>query len=261
MTPASRMVELRGGTIRFRVLSAGGGAPIVYLHSFHERGGWSRLLDRLAARYTVFAPFHPGVAGSDGVETLDDVLDLILAYDELLSALGLSRAHLCGHFFGGMVAAEIAAIFPARAARLVLVSPLGLWLDEAPPADVIIQPRDELPGLLWKDLESEAARNWAALPESDEENVEAQIESIQRLSAMARFVWPIPDKGLKKRLHRIAAPTLLLWGDADRVNPVVYGGEWHRRIKGSEVRLLGGGHMVLHESPGSVADVIATFLG
>jgi pimeloyl-ACP methyl ester carboxylesterase len=113
---------------------------------------------------------------------------------------------------------------------------------------------------MWKDAGSPAARTWATLPEGDAANVAAQIESIQRRASMARFVWPIPDKGLKKRLHRIAAPTLLLWGDADRVNPLVYADEWQRRIKGSEVRLIDGGHMLAYESPKTVAHVVTEFL-
>ena len=234
--PRAHDIELRAGAVTFRVLTAGTGAPLVYFHSFYERGGWSPLLDHLAARFTVYAPLHPGVAGSTGVEALDDVLDLTLVYDELLSALGVARAHLLGHFFGAMVAAEIAAVFPARAERLVLASPLGLWRDDAPQADIV------------------------TLPADDAANMAAQIESIQRRAAMAKFVWPIPDKGLRKRLHRIAAPTLILWGEADRTNPVVYGEEWQRRIKGAALKLLPGGHMMLHESPESAATTIAEFL-
>jgi pimeloyl-ACP methyl ester carboxylesterase len=255
-----RLVEIREGAVRFRVLSAGQGAPVVYFHSFHERGGWLPFLDRLAERYMVYAPFHPGVAGSEGVDTLDDVTDLVLAYDELLAQLGLAQAHLVGHFFGGMVAAEVAAFFPSRASRLALISPLGLWLGQAPSADVIILPGDELRAVLWKDPDGEAAHRWATLPEADEENVAVQIESIQRLSAMARFVWPIPDKGLKKRMHRITTPALVLWGDADTANPLVYAEEWQRRIKGAELRLLSGGHMLIHESPALTADTVAAFL-
>jgi len=159
------------------------------------------------------------------------------------------------------MAAELAALFPGRAAGLALCSPLGLWLEQAPVADVAILPREELRALLWLDPEAEVARRWAALPESEEEQVAVQLESIQRLAAMARFVWPIPDKGIRKRLHRIAAPTLLLWGDRDRVNPIVYGEEWQRRIKGSEVRLLPGGHMLLDEAPAAAAEAVAAFLG
>jgi len=260
VTPREHGVELRGGAVRFRVLTAGSGAPVVYFHSFYERGGWSPFLDHLAARFTVYAPLHPGVAGSTGVEALDDVLDLTLAYDELLSALGVARAHLLGHFFGAMVAAEIAAVFPARAHRLVLASPLGLWRDDAPQADIVTLPVEELAPVLWRDPESETARRWIDLPPDEAANVAVQIESIQRRAAMAKFVWPIPDKGLRKRLHRIAAPTLILWGDEDRANPVVYGEEWQRRIKGAALTLRPGGHMMLHESPAAAATAIAEFL-
>jgi pimeloyl-ACP methyl ester carboxylesterase len=149
----------------------------------------------------VYAPLHPGVGGSEGVDTLDDLLDLTLVYDELLQALGLTTAYLSGHFFGGMMAAELAALFPGRAAGLALCSPLGLWLDQAPVADVAILPREELRALLWLDPEAEVARRWAALP------------------------------------------------------------EWQRRIKGSEVRLLPGGHMLLDEAPAAAAEAVAAFLG
>jgi pimeloyl-ACP methyl ester carboxylesterase len=73
-------------------------------------------------------------------------------------------------------------------------------------------------------------------------------------------VWPIPDKGLRKRLHRIEAPTLLLWGDTDQVNPVIYVEEWQRRIKGAAVKLLPGGHMLVHESPDAAAAAVKEFL-
>ena len=261
VTPEDRTLAIRDGAVAFRVLSAGRGPHVVYFHSFHERGGWSPFLERLAARYTVHAPLHPGVGGSAGVETLEDVFDLTLAYEELLDALGIASASLVGHFFGGMVAAELAAVFPERVARLVLASPLGLWRDDAPSEDLLILPQEDLPAVLFRDPASEVARRWAVLPESEEENLAAQIESIQRRAAMAKFVWPIPDRGLKKRLHRIAAPTLVLWGEVDRANPVVYAEEWQRRIKGAALRLLPGGHMVLHEAPAAAAAAVTEFLG
>jgi len=259
VTPAERMVAIRDGAVRFRVLSGGQGPALVYLHSFHDRDGWSPFLDRLAERFTVHAPFHPGVQGSEGVEQLDDVVDLGLAYDELLEALGIGSALLCGHFFGAMVAAEIASLCPGRANKVALISPLGLWLDGKPVADVITLPPADLDALLWRDPGSEGARRWRTLPQSDAENVAAQIEQIQRLSAMGKFVWPIPDKGLRKRLHRLAAPALVLWGDGDRVNPPVYAAEFARRIRRATVRELPGGHMVHLESADTVARDIAEF--
>jgi pimeloyl-ACP methyl ester carboxylesterase len=186
-------------------------------------------------------------------------VDLGLAYDELCEALGLDAALLVGPFFGAMVAAELAALCPGRARKLCLISPLGLWLEGKPVADVIILPRAELDAVLWSDPASEAARRWRTLPEGEEENVAAQIEQIQRLAAMGKFVWPIPDKGLKKRLHRIAAPTLILWGSDDRANPPDYGREFARRIRGSTLATLPGGHMLHLEAPDAVADAAGRF--
>jgi pimeloyl-ACP methyl ester carboxylesterase len=259
--PTERTIELRAGTVKFRVLSSGAGRPLTYFHSIFDRAPWPPLLDRLAERYAVFAPQHPGVGGSEGEEHLETVVDLALVYDELLDALGLGTTHLAGHFFGGMVAAEIAALFRHRVDRLALLAPLGLWRDDAPVADVLILPGDELTPLLWADPGSPTAASWAAEPDSDDEKAAAEIESIQRRAAMGRFVWPLPDKGIKHRLHRISAPTLLLWGDADRVHPLVYAEEWQRRIKGAELKLLRGGHMLPHEAPEAVAGALAGFLG
>jgi pimeloyl-ACP methyl ester carboxylesterase len=259
VTPGERTLAIRDGAVRFRVLSAGRGPALVYLHSVHDRSGWSPLLDRLAERFMVHAPLHPGVQGSEGVEQVDDVVDLALAYDELLEALGAGPALLVGHFFGGMVAAELASLCPGRAAKVALISPLGLWLDDKPVADVITLPRAALDALLWSDPASAAARGWRTLPQSDKDNVAAQIEQIQRLSAMGKFVWPIPDKGLRKRLHRLAAPTLLLWGEDDRVNPPAYAAEFARRIRRVTLRRIPGGHMLHLESPDPVARAITEF--
>lgn len=261
MPPREGIVSIRDGTVRFRSLHAGVGEPLVFFHSFEGLPGWPEFLERLSARYAVSAPLHPGVGGSEGVEALDDVVDLALAYDEWLTALGIERCHLVGHFFGGMVAAEVAALFPARVKKLALLSPAGLWLDGAPQADALTLPPSELHPLLWKDPASPAASAWQAPPPSEDAKVAAQIERIQRLAAMGKFVWPIPDKGLKKRLHRIVAPTLLLWGDADRVNPVAYGEEFLRRLKSAELKILSGGHLLLYEAAGVASGAVAAFLG
>jgi pimeloyl-ACP methyl ester carboxylesterase len=256
LMPDARTIEIRGGAVTFKVLTAGRGAPLVYFHSYFERSAWSPFLDLLARSFSVYAPAHPGVAGSSGIETLDDLLDLTLAYDELFTALSVERAHLVGHSFGAMAAAELAAVCPGRAQSLTLVSPLGLWRDDAPPADILILPADELAAVLWRDPMSRVAVEWAAGSGGDPDDIAAQVESLQRRSSMAKFVWPIPDKGLRRRLHRIAAPTLLVWGDEDRANPVVYAEEWQRRIKGAALRLLPGGHMVLHETPEPAARAV-----
>ena len=95
MTPQERTVSIRGGAERFRVLTAGRGPDLVWFHSFHDRSAWPPVLETLARRFTVHAPFHPGVQGSEGVEVVDDVVDLALAYDELLGTLGYAGVFKC----------------------------------------------------------------------------------------------------------------------------------------------------------------------
>jgi pimeloyl-ACP methyl ester carboxylesterase len=60
-------------------------------------------------------------------------------------------------------------------------------------------------------------------------------------------------------MHRITAPTLLVWGDGDRANPLVYAESWQRRIKGAALRVLPGGHMLVHEAPDAVARAVVEF--
>src|SRR5437899_4686358 len=194
--PDDRRVEGGGGAVTFKFLAAGRGAPLLYFHSYHERSAWSPFLDLLARSFSVYAPAHPGVAGSAGIETLEDLLDLTLVYDGLLGALGIEHAHLVGHSFGGMVAAEIAAVFPARVKSLTLASPLGLWRDDAPSADILILPAAELAAVLWRDPASRVALDWAMGSGGDPDHIAPQAESLPRRSSMATFAWPIPHQGL-----------------------------------------------------------------
>src|SRR6266403_785009 len=217
--PDERTLEIRGGAVTFKVLAAGLGAPLVYFHSYYERSAWSPFLELLARSFSVYAPSHPGVAGSTGIETLEDLRSL------------------------------------------TLVSPLGLWRDDAQPADILILPADELAAVLWRDPASRVALEWAVGAGGDPDDIAAQVESLQRRSSMAKFVWPIPDKGLRRRLRRSAGPTLLVWGDDDRANPVIYTEEWQRRVKGAALRLLPGGHMILHEAPEAAARAVVEFAG
>src|SRR2546421_316445 len=79
--------------------------------------------DTLARDFTVYAPDHPGTSDGDpeSHRSLDDMWDLALFYDELFDKLALDKPALVGHSFGGMVAGDIAANFPKRVGKLVLI--------------------------------------------------------------------------------------------------------------------------------------------
>ena len=255
---ADRRVPVWQNKINTNVKVAGSGPPLVFLHG---AGGlrWDECLDTLALRHTIYAPEHPGLAEGepDAVSHLDDLWDLVLYYDELLGALGLGSVPVIGHSFGGMMAAELAASRPERVSKLVLLCPIGLWRDDAPiPNWMLITPATDMPKYLVHDPEGPLAKQLFGQPDP-----EMQIRMIWSMACTGKFIWPIPDKGLKKRIHRIQAPTLVLWGKQDRLVPVVYAQEFGSRIRGSRVEMIDqAGHLLTAEHPARVAELIESFV-
>ena len=259
---AVESIDVQVGGVSVQVSRAGEGEPLVYLHGAFCYGGWPPFLERLAEGFSVYAPLHPGFSESGSLEGIDDILDLTLYHFDLLEALGLESPNIVGHFFGAMVAAEMAAIRPEGVGRLVLASPAGLWLDDDPGVDYFATPADELRGVLFGDPDSAVAREAMPDPESDEERARMGIERAGALSTVARFLWPIPDKGLRKRLHRIQSETLVIVADGDQVTPPSHGREVASLIPSSKLHTVeGAGHLMLLERPDELAATVAEFLG
>jgi pimeloyl-ACP methyl ester carboxylesterase len=81
------------------------------------------------------------------------------------------------------------------------------------------------------------------------------------MGATGKFIWPIPDKGLKKRIHRITASTLLVWGDEDALVPRVYADEFARRLRGARLEVvLEAGHGPHMDRPDATAELVRKFL-
>ena len=257
-TVTDRRVSVWQGQISANVKVAGSGSPVVFLHG---AGGlmWNEFLDRLAESHTVYAPEHPGTTpgNPEAIQQLDTLWDLVLYYYEVLDALNLPRAPLIGHSFGAMMAAELAATNPARVSKLGLLCPIGLWRDDTPVANwMIVTPASDLVKLLLCDPEGPLAQKMFGHPDT-----EATIRMVWSMACTGKFVWPIPDKGLKKRIHRIQAPTLLLWGKQDRLISCVYAQEFAHRIPGARVELIDpAGHLLFDEHPARVAESIEKFL-
>jgi pimeloyl-ACP methyl ester carboxylesterase len=205
------------------------------------------------------APLGPGVADVAELDDVRDVHDLALWYDDVLAALDLGPVAVVGHSFGGMAAAELAAHAPHRVASLVLVAPVGLWDDDHPVLDIFATPPVELLGALWADPAGEAARAGFATrpPATPEDQVEEVIRLYQGLVAAGALMVPIPDRGLRRRLYRITAPTLLLWGARDGVVPPVYAERFAEGLPAARAKILDdAGHMVTLERTEAVVKAI-----
>jgi pimeloyl-ACP methyl ester carboxylesterase len=99
------------------------------------------------------------------------------------------------------------------------------------------------------------------LPEEEQARQDAQIRLTWALACTGKFIWPIPDKGLKKRIHRIQAPTLIVWGTGDRLVPPIYAQEFASRIAASRVEMIEqAAHVPQLEQLGKVAPLVRDFI-
>lgn len=263
MATAPERIAVWQGRVPIRVHVKGSGPPVVF---FHGPWGltWGPFLDALARDGTVYAPEHPGTTPGepDTVHEVDGLWDLVLCYDEVLDGLGVSEAVLVGHSFGGMVACEVAALRPSRVRRLVLIDPIGLWRDDAPVVNWMLEAPLDLAGYVFHDPRSPAAQTLFGIPEDPEEGAMARTRLTWAMGSTGKFIWPIPDKGLRKRIHRIrTVPTLLVWGQDDRLVPLAYAEEFARRLAGARTALVkDAGHAPHLEQPDATARLVQAFL-
>ncbi len=262
--PEVRRLRLWQNRIETEVEISGSGPPLVYLHGPWGLGPDREFVARLNNGNTVFAPKHPGTSRGDpdAVHALDGWLDLMVYYGELFDKLELAAPALVGHSFGGLVAAEFAAAVPKSVGRLVLIDPVGLWQDDLPVKNWMILSDDARRLSLFADPEGEAARRFFDVPSDPSERVDTLAQFIWAQACTGKFVWPIADRGFKNRIHRIAAPTLIIWGKADRIVAPAYAQEFARRIAGAQVELIdNAGHLPQLEQPEAVAAAVRGFLG
>ena len=267
MTQATKMsertVEVSNNRIKMRIKVGGVGPPLVY---FHPSAGllWDPFLARLAEHYTIYAPEFPGTSAGDpyAIHQIDAVWDAVLAYEETIRALNIGQPIAVGQSFGGMLAAEIAASYPSIFSKLVVLDPIGLWRDDAPILPRWIDgPPSALPELLFLNPDADAPQAMLRMPEDPDRLASAQAALVWTLGCTGKLSWPIPDRGLDKRIHRITAQTLIVWGEDDQLAPVVYADEWRKRITGSQVEIVPKcGHIPQVEQMESTYALVTRFL-
>lgn len=255
--PQTLTVDVNG--FPCRVWRKGSGPKLGFLAGFGGLPRWIPFLDRLAETRTVIVPSLPGFPGATGHTVLDNHLDWIVAVHQLLRQSDLAGADLVGSSVGGAFAADMAAIFPGLVKRLVLIAPFGLFDDKDPATDPWAQRADNVAGLMCAEPD-----NWKKLVEmpAGANSIEWPIEMTRASEAAARALWPLGNTQLAKRLPLIDAPTLILWGDQDRIMPGSYAATIAKGIKAPTQirRIAGAGHLAHLDQPTAVAEVIEAFL-
>jgi pimeloyl-ACP methyl ester carboxylesterase len=254
VTPVTSVLDVRGTSVDFH--RAGAGPPLLYLHGAGAGGRWLSFQEALALHFDVIAPAHPGHGGSAPAEWIDDISDLAFHYLDLLDALALERVHLVGASLGGWIAAEIAVMASHRLYSLTLIDPVGIKVDGWIYPFVFGM---DLPALVATVFHRPEAA--MALAPKDQ-SVDTLVELARQNAAMARVAWNpyLYDPRLKRRLARIATPTLLVWGEHDRLAPLVCAEAWRKEIPGARlITFAHSGHVPHLEEPAAVAATVTEF--
>jgi pimeloyl-ACP methyl ester carboxylesterase len=251
--------RLTAGGIELEAVRRGSGRPILVLHGFQTIDPQARFVDLLARHGEVIAPSGPGFGHSPRPKDFDTVYDLMRLYLEVLENLPGEMATLIGFSFGGWLAAEVAVAFSHRIDRLVLVDPLGIKVSDRETADILDifnRSPDEVRRRSWHDPDRFA-------PDFNTMSDEALVVYARNREALCLYAWHpyMYNPQLPRWLARIKAPTLVLWGESDRVVTPDYGRAYTSLIPGSRFELIeGAGHHPEIEQPEAFVERVSRFL-
>ena len=252
--PSEVSLDVRGYTLRLS--RAGRGQPLLILNDFVGPQTWRPFMDELALTHEVFAPEHPGFGGQALPEWLDNVSDLANFYLDFLDALNIDHVKLLGLGCGGWIAADLATRNPARVDSLILSAAAGLHIKGVAQIDPFLMSEEGVVRSLFHD----AARAEPVIAEVMAPELEDA--RLQNCEVNARLTWQprLHDPDLRKWLHRISKPTLIIWGAEDRLFPKPYGEEWRRLIPGARLEVLANcGHAPQLEAPAAFTGLVDTF--
>ncbi len=142
MTFSDTFVEVDG--CRTHLRRAGKGEPLLFLHGASGAPAIMPFMEKLAQRFDVLVPEHPGWGLSDEPEWLENIHDVAYFYLDFLKQLNLRNVTVVGSSMGGWIAMEMAVRDTARMKSLVLVSPAGIAAPGVLPADIFLMPPEEM---------------------------------------------------------------------------------------------------------------------
>lgn len=253
---SQRLVEIDGCRISLR--RGGSGEPLLYLHGANGTPAVMPFMEKLADRFDVIVPEHPGFGLSEEPEWLENIHDLAYFYLDLLQALDVRGAHVIGSSIGGWLALEMAVRDTSRFKSLLLVAPAGIAAPGAQPADTFLWSHEELTRKLFYD-QALAEKMLAQAPTPEQLDV-----SLKNRHTVARLAWEprLHDPFLHKWLHRVNVPVKFVWGDDDRIFPLAFAHEFKRRMPEAELEIVPRcGHLPQTEKPDLFCNIVFRFAG
>jgi pimeloyl-ACP methyl ester carboxylesterase len=260
-----------GAPGRLVYCDAGSGPPLLLLHGmFGDHLDWAPVIEPLSNRFRVIAPDLPGFGGSDKPDAAYDHAFFIGAIRKLLDGLEVDRVTMVGNSFGGLLALLYTLDHPENVDRLVLVSSGGLQPLDAAALDRVNHFFTESSlTALTPDIQNTmfspvfAASSTAKQAYLDKQNAKLGRPDMPAYArALARSIRFVAHTCCENRLHEIACPTLLLWGDRDIVLPPKIALQAAERIRNSRVKMLAGcGHAPQLDCPTGFTRAVEEFIG
>jgi pimeloyl-ACP methyl ester carboxylesterase len=235
---------------------AGDGETLLLLHGANGNMSWMPIFETLAEQYHVILPDHPGFGDTEAPNWMDNISDVSYFYLDVIDAMELDQFHLAGHSMGGWIAAEIAVRDAHRIKSLTLVSAAGIRVNGTPMGDLFAWSPEETARQVFA---QQSFIDEMLAQEPGEEQIEIMLKNRQMA---ARLCWSprLHNPDLKKWLHRLTLPTLILWGDSDGIFPEPYAHAYHALIPGSELEVYENcGHVPMAEARDAFLARLAAF--
>jgi pimeloyl-ACP methyl ester carboxylesterase len=256
-TTATHHLNVEGiGEVDLTVTERGEGRPFVSLHGGAGPLSVAGFADLLADKehVRVLTPTHPGFGGTPQPEALRSPADLATVYNALLDELDLHEVTVIGNSVGGWIAAEMAIAGSSRVSRVVLVDAVGIDVPGHPVADFFSLTMDQVAELSYHDPDSFRI-DVAAMPPAQREAMAGNRAALAVYAGTAML-----DPTLNNRLSAVTIPTLVLWGDSDRIVDAEYGRAFAAAIPTARFQLLADtGHVPQIETPQQLLAAISAF--
>ena len=240
--------DVTASGVGVQVMEAGHGHATVYLHGAGTMSGFGDLLP-LARNRRLIIPIHPGFGASEDDPRIDSVLDYAIHYAGLFSQLGLiGPIDLIGHSLGGWIASLFTIFYGHRVRRLALACPAGLRVPEHPTTDLFMIPPERLLSHLISNPET--LKRFTSVGMTND----MRIARYRETTSLARVMW---DRNYEPKLGRwlegLTTPTLVMWGEQDRVMPAQQAEHWARHLAHAQIETFpGAGHLLFAETPSAV---------
>ncbi|MGA3185361.1 MAG: alpha/beta hydrolase [Candidatus Dormibacteria bacterium] len=257
-TRTTTVTTRAAGRVEVTTTDQGEGHPFLLLHG----GAGPQSVGRFAEVLTTteparaLTPTHPGFGGTPRPERLGSVKALAEVYAILLDELDLVDVTVVGNSIGGWIAAELALLHTSRVNSLVLVDAGGLALVDHPAADFFSLTLDQVTNLSY--FNPDAFRiDLSKVPDAQKAVIAGNRAALQAYGGST-----MDDPTLLQRLPAIATPTLVVWGEADRIIPPEHGDAYARAIPGAQLQLIpDAGHLPQLETPQRLVQLVWAFAG